>query len=178
MQINKADDLVKLISDVTQLLFNRQPRKDELILLIGTVAIESGWDSGFIRKQYGGGPARGIVQMEGNTAVDIFKNYLVYKKDMYDKVISVMTNNKDIQPFKVPSKKSLEKALETDDRFAMIMARLLYLRVPEQIPTDIISIANYYKKYYNTIKGKSTADMFISRWNYYKCNKILERNGY
>lgn len=178
MQINTANELIKLVSDATELLFNRQPTRNELILLIGTVAIESGWGNGFVRKQYGGGPARGIVQMEGNTAVDIFKNYLVYKKDVYDKVIAVMTNSKDIQPFKVPSKKELEKALETDDRFAMMMARLLYLRVPEVIPTDMISIANYYKKYYNTYKGKSTADMFISRWNYYKCNKILEKGGY
>ena len=66
-------------------------------------------------------------------------------------------------------------ALETNDKFAILMARLHYMRVSEKIPDNIISIADYYKKYYNTIKG---ADMFISRWNYYNCKKIIQGKGY
>jgi hypothetical protein len=179
--VKDADEIVDLINVVSDLLFGRLATKNEVMLLLGTVAVESGWYGGiFIRKQYGGGPARGIVQMEGNTGVNIFKNYLVYKRDVYDKTIEVMNCNKiisgtDKKPFKVPSKRQIEQALETNDKFAILMARLHYMRVPEKIPDNIISIADYYKKYYNTIKG---ADMFISRWNYYNCKKIIQGKGY
>ena len=52
-------------------------------------------------------------------------------------------------------------------KYATIMARIHYLRVPVPLPKfdDINSLANYYKKFYNTEKGKATPEKFINDYH-------------
>ena len=44
------------------------------------------------------------------------------------------------------------------------MARLIYFRVPEELPAndDVIAQAKYWKKYYNTVLGSGTESGYIS----------------
>lgn len=131
-------------------------------LILGTIAQESAF--GKYREQLGGGPAKGIVQMEGATALDIFENYLNYRKDIKDAVLSLTTN--DIVP---SNKKSLERHLKYQDEFAIAMCRIHYLRAPAKLPSydDVEGFAEYWKKYYNTEKGAGTTEEFVKNYNRY-----------
>jgi len=54
--------------------------------------------------------------------------------------------------------------------YQIIMARCHYLRVAEALPTTIQGYAKYWKKYYNTVKGKGTEEKFIANYNRYILN--------
>jgi hypothetical protein len=123
-------------------------------LLLGTALVESRltW-----RKQMGNGPARGLYQMEMATHDDIWDNYLSYRKSLADKVLQ----------FKTSHKANAEEELINNDSYATAMARVHYARVKEAIPDagDIVGMANYWKKYYNTILGKGFPDKYVEVWN-------------
>lgn len=123
-------------------------------LLLGTACTES--DCGNFVHQING-PALGIYQMEPTTHDDIWVNFLQYKGDL---ATSLLQNcNFSV----VPDASELVSNL----KYATIMARLHYLRVPESLPNDddLTGIAGYYKKYYNTPLGKGSVDKFIKDYN-------------
>jgi len=111
-------------------------------LLIMTAAAES-LGGQFIYQV--GGPAVGIFQMEPNTHDDIWENYLKYKPALASET-DFWTHSKD------------SEALVYNLAYAILMARIHYLRVAEPLPpaTDIDGLAYYWKKYYNTYLGKGT----------------------
>ena len=85
--------------------------------------------------------------MEPETYNDIWQNYLKGKND----ILLMLLHN-----FGVVSMPS-EDRLIFDLRYATAMARLFYARIPEKLPSknDLKGIWNYYKRYYNTPKGKA-----------------------
>ena len=126
-------------------------------LLMGTAAQES--KLGEYLKQLGGGPARGIFQMERATEKDLWHNYLAYKPKLRRKIF-------DITASKTP--------YYTDEilynlRYAAAMTRIHYLRVKESLPDadDVAGLAQYWKKYYNTHLGKGTVDEFVKNYKLY-----------
>lgn len=127
-------------------------------LLLGTAAQESA--CGTYLKQLGAGPARGIYQMEPAAYADIWKNYLVYDMGMSAKVRYFMSD---------ADKGSPESGLITNLAFATAMCRVHYRRVREGLPAanDIAGLASYWKRYYNTVKGKGTEKEFIANYNKY-----------
>ena len=52
--------------------------------------------------------------------------------------------------------------------YAVLMARAFYLRIKEDIPpaNDVLALAAFYKKYYNTEKGSAVISDVIG--NYHK----------
>lgn len=120
-------------------------------LLVGTCCAES--LCGTYRRQIKG-PARGIFQMEPNTARDIVDNYLKYRKSIKGSVYKYYDGTK-----------SLEDNLETNDEFAVAMCRVHYRRVPKKLPYDREGLAKYWKDYYNTSEGKGTVQGFLDKWN-------------
>ncbi|BCE02925.1 hypothetical protein [Marinicellulosiphila megalodicopiae] len=126
-------------------------------LLIGTVCAESA--GGKDLKQLGGGPALGIYQMEPATHDDIFKNYLAYKPELMSKVLclSIVMGEGFTEG---------HRQLVFNLVYATAMARIHYLRVKESLPrsTNVIALAEYWKKYYNTHKGAGTVDHFIESY--------------
>ena len=169
MIIKSLSELVPLIDRVCALLpfrYDDSVRK----LMLGTAACESLFT---IRKQVRG-PARGLWQAEPNTAIDIYKNYLQYHPNVYE----VMTHMfADEVTFNVPPKDILEYRLVSDDEYACAIARLVYARDRHAIPSDINDIAKYYKRVYNTVRGKGSAERFLSIWSRLKCDKLLEEAG-
>ena len=106
--------------------------------------------------------AFGVWQMELATARDIYDNFLRYKPDLKAKVESLRNPSQE-----------LTESLTTNLMYACAMCRIHYLRVPEPLPTGTIeSLAKYYKKYYNTIKGKATEQEFINNFNKYADKKL------
>lgn len=55
------------------------------------------------------------------------------------------------------------EALTWHDRLAVCMTRYHYKRVTEPLPdvNDLVGMAKYWKKYYNTFKGAGTHEKFI-----------------
>ena len=121
-------------------------------LLLGTAIQES-------RLQYlhqlGGGPAKGVFQMEPATYRDIWTNYLAYKTDL---AMAVNT-------LSVHGAQGLEQ-LEGNLYYACAMARVHYRRVPAALPEqgDLEAQAAYWKEYYNTFLGAGTVEEYIENY--------------
>jgi len=164
-------DLAFLMVDVFEELLGHATR-DEVALGIGTIATESGFA---LRVQLGGGPARGIVQMEPDTAYDIFENFLRARKrrGLFHRLTKVWLDL-DSVPFFVPSREELGRYLRLSDPFALAMMRLKYLRDPEPIPVDLSDQARYYKRIYNTLGGQGSVAKFIRDWRSYGCADLVD----
>jgi len=130
--------------------------EDAVNLLMGTAAQESGF--GTYLKQLKNGPALGVFQMEPTTFKDILEKYLKHKKNLYCRVYDALGYDF------VPNDPEL---LVYNLKFAIIMARIHYRRVPEPLPNDLSGYAKYYKKYYNTHLGKGTEEEFIRNYKEY-----------
>ena len=118
---------------------------DAVELLMFTAAHES--KLGTYLKQLNGGPARGIFQIEPTTWNDVFMNYLNYREDL-----SNVVEEFDLVDFTDYINMIGNLPMQ------IIMARIIYLRVPEAIPSrfDLGAMAKYYKKYWNTHLGAAT----------------------
>lgn len=120
--------------------------KDAVELLMMTCAHES--KLGTYIKQIKG-PALGIFQMEPRTHDDIWTNY-IFNRDWLEDAI-----------FNICGKTITSSNLKYDLKYATLMARIHYYRVPEGLPSDPEGYARYAKKYYNTELGAATeADYF------------------
>lgn len=108
-------------------------------LLLGTAAQESRF--GQYLRQLGGGPAVGVFQMEPAT--------FIWLRDHFE--------------IKYPYiKERRVEELEWNLRLAILMARLRYRIVPAPLPKAdvVLSLAAYWKTYYNTVQGKGTVEEF------------------
>ena len=126
-------------------------------LLVGTAAVES--RMGTFLVQVGGGPAKGIYQMEPNTHSDIWENWLRYRpKDEWQ-----ITQRLAPYLWDSVAHRPSHHALVVDLAYATIMARLHYRRAPDPLPVagDLMAMAAYHKKFYNTSQGKTGEGDFI-----------------
>jgi len=113
-------------------------------LLLGVAATETGLEN---IRQVGGGPARGIFQLEPVTARDLHTWLMRDAPFTY-----VVVERCGVKRF------SLE-ALEQSLLYQIVLARtLFYVRDPQPLPEpqDIAEMARRYKVYYNTADGKGS----------------------
>lgn len=125
-------------------------------LLLGTAAQES--HLGTYLRQIGGGPARGIFQMEPATEEDTWRNYLRGRMHLADRVWVVSGCDG-------PNSYQLEGNL----LYQIAIARIHYLRVPRPLPEagDVQALAAYWKQYWNTYLGSGTPEEFIANYRKY-----------
>ena len=123
--------------------------EDARSLIYATGKAESGYTT---LQQYGGGPALGFFQMEPNTALDIWNNYVMYRPNYRDKLYSLGFNDG-----------TLEYCLLSNVGLQAAFCRLHYRRVPSALPgnNDLKSQGEYWKKYYNSHLGKGTVKHFM-----------------
>jgi hypothetical protein len=102
------------------------------------------------------GPALGIYQIEPNTYTDIWVNYIRARNQLATLMAIHFGCNK------IPE---VERVIY-DLHFATAMARIHYLRMPGNLPDakDIDGIWDYYKKYYNSEKGKAKKEDSIKKY--------------
>lgn len=114
-------------------------------LLLGTAAAESHFK---YTQQLGGGPARGLWQMEPATERD-HKEWLKNHPELQQKVLGWKPND-----------------LKTNQSYACAMARIHYWRVPVKLPAagDVEGQARYWKRWYNTYLGAGTPEHYIEAW--------------
>lgn len=144
-----------------------KPALDDLVmyseeaveLLIFTCAAES--NGGTYLKQISG-PALGIYQMEPATYNDIWQNFIMKNSSVLLRFIHGFGINQ------MPS----EDRLIYDLRFATVMARIFYIRIPEELPKvyDLDALWKYYKRYYNTSLGKAEYHDALNKYNRFRNN--------
>jgi hypothetical protein len=165
---DQRDIIARAILKAVEILYDRECRKEEFGLLIGTAATESD----FVHlRQIGGGPGRGYFQMEPRTAEDIFANYLRYRPEIFQKVAEVIDLGVP-DPVVIPADR-LEPLLETNVLFMAMMGRLHYRRVSAPLPDTVHMMAVYWKRYYNTAQGAGTSGTFVSKWNLHACSSLV-----
>jgi hypothetical protein len=125
-------------------------------LLMGTAAVESNFKN-FI--QFGGGPARGMFQMEPATFNDLIRRVLgLQKREKLRTAVYSLAN--DETPTFVE--------LTQNHTLAAAMARVKYFSIPAGIPSDLNAQADYWWTYYN---GRSPHGLkpedYLARWNEY-----------
>lgn len=97
-------------------------------------------------KQVGKGPALGVAQMEPATHFDLWENYLRYKSRLRANIVKVAGYFST--EFPDPGE------LIGNMNYAVAMCRAHYRRQTPPIPSDAMGLAQYWKIYYNTAKGK------------------------
>jgi hypothetical protein len=154
MSFNRYD--LKIETDrITALLGLKS--KFSTYLLLGTCAVESGFGKHFY--QLNNGPARGIFQMEPNTEKDIWENHLAYREERKNIILGIVGPIDTTAP-------DVPKPLIWNISYQIAMARLKYRMAPEPFPElTIKNLAGYWKKFYNTFKGKGTTQHFIEAYN-------------
>ena len=101
-------------------------------------------------EQMGGGPAVSFWQLEPATIRDCWENYISFRKPLI-KVVYKLGLLEDKKVFSIFSNIALASAF----------CRIQYRRMPGAIPDTMPKRANYWKKFYNTIKGKGTVDHYV-----------------
>ncbi len=124
-------------------------------LVMGTAAQESHLQ---YVKQLGDGPALGLFQMEPATHDDIWDNYLAHRDELRLSVQNAIDLATRLTPHAT--------RLMWDLRYAAIMCRVHYRRVPDSLPDadDIEALARYWKDHYNTAQGAGTVDEYVSNY--------------
>jgi hypothetical protein len=119
-------------------------------LVLGTAIQESRLQ---YLKQLGNGPALGLFQMEPNTFLDIWHNYLVYREALAIKVTQL-------------AHALTPEAMVSDLLFSAAMCRVHYRRVQEPLPGqgDYEAQAAYWKEHYNTHMGAGTEEEYLENW--------------
>jgi hypothetical protein len=121
--------------------------KEARALLLGTAIQESRLT--YLR-QIGGGPALGVFQIEPATHNDLYANFLSYRPEMRDRLLSLGERQHD--------------SLIYNLRYAAAVARLIYYRAPGQLPDSLEGQAAYYKKNYNTPLGAGPEQEYIDNF--------------
>ena len=128
-------------------------------LLLGTAIQESRLT---YLKQKGGGPALGLFQIEPATLDDIYFRYLLRedKRELMGRVQKFTTAQ------------SVREQVIGNIPFAVVIARIRYLMVPEALPAydDLQALGEYWKRFYNTTAGKGEAHEFVENYNRYVLN--------
>lgn len=122
-------------------------------LLVFTCAAES---LGGTLLQQIKGPALGVYQMEPSTHTDIWVNYIRAR----NKMATLMALHLNCTRIPEPER------MVYDLHFATAMARIHYLRFSGKLPDvkDVNGIWDYYKKHYNTEKGKAKKEDAIEKY--------------
>jgi len=124
-------------------------------LILGTICQES--QCGRYLTQIKG-PALGICQMEPATYRDLWANFLEWKQGLCEKILNA-------SGFPYGSRPGAEDMIY-NLRFAVLMCRVYYLRIPAPLPPagDLEAQARYWKLYYNTPKGRGTVAQYVKNY--------------
>lgn len=131
-------------------------------LLMLTAAVESNFGE-YLRQIKG--PAKGYFQCEPVTHNDIMDRWLNTRPDVKAKVEKFAEKYLDGAELGKLSAKTMEYNI----KYAILVARLFYLRVKEPLPkaTDVNALAAYWKKYYNTHLGAGVVAKAVDKYRYY-----------
>lgn len=157
------NQLNALITETLKMMGGRAYSPAAVELLMLTAAQET--HCGRYIRQVPDGPALGIFQMEMATHDDIWDNFLEYndalKYRVYDFWLSHLSD---------------EMNLKGNLLYQIAMARAHYMRDKQLIPPhdDVVGLATYYKRVWNTHLGKATVEQAIENYKKYAFRKEIK----
>lgn len=124
-------------------------------LLLGTAAHESGgfqWIDQVTNGPDVDGPAYSVFQIERATHDDVWDSFLAFRPELAAKVHRLKIAGLDAV-----------KQMQGNLYYATAIARLVYYRDKMPLPAanDLVSLAKYYKRVYNSTQGKATESDFM-----------------
>lgn len=136
--------------------------KDAVELLMLTAAQET--HLGRYLKQIKG-PALGIFQIEPATLADLITNYLMYRGKLGKIVQSLYVKGLGM----AGTADSVGLNMQGNLILQVVIARLIYRRVPEPLPDNRSheAMAQYWKKYWNTSLGRGTVEEAVQNYQKY-----------
>jgi hypothetical protein len=141
------ESIKKIIAWTLEFMEMDSPEAREMIYRTGMA------ETGFRAiEQYGNGPAVGFFQVEPATINDTIENYVSYRPAIKSKLWELGFDEKDSK-IRVMSSIALQVAF----------CRLKYRRDKHALPKcgDLEGQAEYWKRVYNSYKGKGTVKHFI-----------------
>lgn len=163
-----AFNLIQIKDLITRVISAQELYSEAALnLLLGTCAVES--CMGTYLYQVPSRIAKGIFQIEVDTEHDIWDNYLFHGRANKRKAI-----------YRISGVRSCNNngAMEWNIAYGICMARLHYRRVAEPFPDadDIEGLGRYWKKYWNTIKGKGTVERFVEAFGRYVIGSTYQKD--
>lgn len=151
MLLITVNDAREAIRDALQKIASWSPAAEDLV--IGTWAQES--ELRYV-VQLGGGPGRGLGQMEEATHDSLWANFIVFHPEL----------EASIRALVAPAEPAFA-LLETSPAYMAVMTRVRYLDSPHAIPVlgDVAGYAGYWKRNYNTPEGAGTPEEFLAHWD-------------
>lgn len=138
------------------------PYSEEAVtLMLGTAAQESRFHY-IDQTTPGPGPAYGLFQVERTTEQWLWDSYINKTPSLKAKVESLLAD--------WPNDRMTQ--MHCNLAYSVAIARIRYRVVKAPIPTTLDGIAKYYKKYYNTYKGKATPAEFLSNYKRYVSSSL------
>lgn len=121
------------------------------VIVLGSALVES--ELKYV-KQLNGGPACGPHQMEPATHDDIYGSFLIYHPVIRQRVVCLSSSW-----FLKPD----AREMIGNWMYAAAMCRVYYRRISAALPRadDVLGMACYWKRYYNTRLGAGTVDKAI-----------------
>ena len=117
-------------------------------LVFETGVIESGYRN---LEQIGGGPGISFWQLEIGSCVDIWENFILYRKPYIEAMYKLGL-----------VEDQLTFCVLTNIALATAFCRIYYRRKPGAIPGTLPGRAAYWKKHYNTHRGAGKVDKYIA----------------
>lgn len=102
---------------------------------------------GVVRVQMGGGPARGVLQIEQPTHDSVWDN-----SDTIAQTSRALGIKRDWS------------RVEDGDRYSIFIARHLIAMDPNPLPWHAWELAQYAKRVWNTEEGKATPEKYYNDW--------------
>lgn len=132
---------------------------DAVALMMGTCAQETALGTYIVQKGIGYEGGIGIYQLQAPSYYDVWENKIQPYPNIRAK-IKLYLGYEARPPI---------HRIAADLSLATIMTRFYYSRVIEPIPNrfNIEALGQYWKKYWNTEKGKGTVQQFIDNYKQY-----------
>lgn len=111
------------------------------------------------------GPALGCNQIEPDTHLDLYLNYLKYKPELLEKVKSLLPDRARGSTYE--SMQHRHNELKTNMFYSTVISRLIYYRYPEKMPSidDKEGMFYIYKKRFNSSLGATDFNKFSAAWD-------------
>jgi hypothetical protein len=139
-------DIKKIINYTLDKLDMNSEEASELIFKTGEA------ESGYRALSQRGGPAVGFFQVEPDTILDTWDNYAMYRPELKTKLWGIGFDDT-----------KAEMCVMSSIALQVAFCRLKYRRDPHPLPKvgDIEAQAKYWKRVYNSHKGRGTIKHFI-----------------
>ena len=150
-----ALQMMHLIKNTLEKMGSKFASHEAMMLIYRTGLVESKYK---YLTQKGSDIARGFWQCEPWVAVSLCNDYLKYRSQLMKKVADVCYL--DWKYFTDPNEEDWKQILTTNLTAGIVSCRLHYWRCPEKLPETLDQQSSYWKKWYNTEKGKGTVEDF------------------